>query len=79
MDERCNPSKDVGLYIYNRDVDIRNYACEIPSFSISLFLFVRRLINGIQNHITNERSSIMREGFDERIDSPLSLSIVCRR
>lgn len=40
MDERRNLSKDVGLYIYiyTRDVDIRNYACEIPSFSISLSL-----------------------------------------
>lgn len=37
---RRNLSKDVGLYIYIyiRDVDIRNYACEIPSFSISLSL-----------------------------------------
>lgn len=28
----------VYIYIYTRDIDIRNYACEIPSFSISLSL-----------------------------------------
>lgn len=28
----------VCMYIYTRDVDIRNYACEIPFFSISLSL-----------------------------------------
>lgn len=54
--------------------DIETTRVKSPlSLSLSLSLFVRRLINGIQNHITNERSSIMREGFDERIDSPLSL------
>lgn len=56
--------------------DIETTRVKSPlSLSLSLSLFVRRLINGIQNHITNERSSIMREGFDERIDSPLSLSL----
>lgn len=72
MDERRNPSKDVGLciyiYIYIEMSTFETTRVKSPlSLFLSLSLFVRCLINGIQNRITNERSSIMRKRFDERI------------
>lgn len=76
MDERRNLSMDVGLYIYIyiykrcRHSKLRVWNPLFLYFS----LFVRCLINCIQNHITNEPSSIMRKGLDERIVGFLSPS-----
>lgn len=53
------------IYIYKR---CRHSKLRVwnPLF-LYFSLFVRCLINCIQNHITNEPSSIMRKGLDERI------------